>query len=390
MSELPNQAAFQAASPSCKISAETPPRQNPIEPQEGSPFSLLADISDNGSVADWSQSSNLDDISIMSGSTTPPTPGTSGTGNTNPTPPTSWKPMKPIMGNICRVGKDEEAARTGGLPKSDWSNLDATALNEPVTPNQYRSSSIATSQKVHNYRRTGLKDKFARSGDLVTFQHHVWSHLVDTGMDSIAYVPDPVDPNIMVNIVKDHGRFTLESVSRLIKPQLLKYDSYDKANDAEASEFLVDSLEADLAKELREIKEPDDPFPKVWIRFIRTIRSISIDRFEDLKKKIKACKPTQYPGQDLSKMALDLRSYAKELEVAGQYDHNLTLHMLNSFLDAGGQGNEDFRFPLRTIKANLNTALIEIGYLSYQDAHQKMVNDKLTYKDVYTIQDIAG
>jgi hypothetical protein len=192
------------------------------------------------------------------------------------------------------VGKDEEAAWTGGLPKSDWSNLDATALNEPVTPNQYRSSSIATSQKGHNYRRTGLKDKFARSGDLVTFQHHVWSHLVDTGMDSIAYVPDPVDPNIMVNIVKDHGRFTLESVSRLIKPQLLKYDSYDKANDAEASEFLVDSLEADLAKELREIKEPDGPFPKVWIRFIRTIRSISIDRFEDLSRR--RSRPVNHPS----------------------------------------------------------------------------------------------
>jgi hypothetical protein len=194
----------------------------------------LADLSDNGSITEWSTSYDLDDISIMSGSTPPPTQGATGTGSIPPSPSLPWKPMKPIMGNICQVGKDEEAAWTGRLPKSDWSALDATALNEPVTPNQYRSSSIATSQKGHNYRRTGLKEKFARAGDLVTFQHHVWNHLVDTGMDSIAYVPDPVDPCLMVNIVKDHGRFTLESISRLIKPQLLKYDGYDKANDTEA------------------------------------------------------------------------------------------------------------------------------------------------------------
>jgi len=154
------------------------------------------------------------------------------------------------MGDIIRVGPTDEEAWTGCLPKADWSGLAATALQEPVTPNQFRSSSIATAQKGHNFRKSGLPVKFARSGDLVTFQHKVWNHLVDTGMDSIAYIPDPVDSSLMVNVVEDHGRFTLESVTKQVQSQLTKYDMYDKTNDAEATDFLLDSLEDDLAKEL--------------------------------------------------------------------------------------------------------------------------------------------
>ncbi len=273
-------------------------------------------------------------------------PATTGGLNVTPTLSTGWKPIKPIMGDVCRVGKDEEAAWTGGLPKSDWSGLDSTALQEPVTPNQFRSTYIATSQKSHNYRKTGLAVKFARSGDLASLEQQVWHQLKDTGMDSIAYVPDPVDRTRMVNVVKEHGRFSVQSITKQIQPQLLKYDSYDKANDRESSDFLLDSLESELSKELHEIKDIDDPFPVLWLRLIHTVRSTSIDRFENLKKRVKTCKPSNFAGEDLSKMALNLQAYAKELELAGQYDHNLTLHMLNSFLEAGGQDNEDFRFPL--------------------------------------------
>jgi hypothetical protein len=205
---------------------------------------------------------------------------------------------------------------------------------------------------------------------------------MDAGMDPVAYVPDPVDPTKMVNCVKEHGRFTVESISKQIKLQLSKYDTYDQQNDREARQFLLDILDSNLAREVRDVSEPGKAFPITFLRLIKTIRSTSIDRFEQLKNRIKQRKPHQYSGQDLSKMASDLRAEARELEIAGQYDHNLTLHMLDAFLEGGGNNNEDFRFPLRGLKDKLSKALLEIGYMAPPVATKHMADHGLTYKDI--------
>ncbi|KAI2500078.1 hypothetical protein MHU86_14405 [Fragilaria crotonensis] len=82
----------------------------------------------------------------------------------------------------------------------------------------------------------------------------------------------------------------------------------------------------------------------------------------DLKAAIKACHPLQYAGENLEARAADYRKDARELMTAGQYNHNLTLMMLTTFLVARGAGNEDFRFPLRSTKQKLDQALLDIGY----------------------------
>ena len=70
---------------------------------------------------------------------------------------------------------------------------------------------------------------------------------------------------------------------------------------------------------------------------------------------------------------------------AGQYDHNLTLGMLKTFLLAGGSGNEDFRFPLRSVsKQRLEQALLDIGFKDKEAANLHMQAEKLTYKDICT------
>jgi hypothetical protein len=61
-------------------------------------------------------------------------------------------------------------------------------------------------------------------------------------------------------------------------------------------------------------------------------------------------------------LGADFRKDARLLTTTGQYDHNLTLSMLKIFLLAGGSGNEDYRFPLRSVKQDLDKALLEIGY----------------------------
>ncbi|KAI2511910.1 hypothetical protein MHU86_2426 [Fragilaria crotonensis] len=121
---------------------------------------------------------------------------------------------------------------------------------------------------------------------------------------------------------------------------------------------------------------------QLWLQFLKSIQSTSIERFEDLKAIIKARLPSQYSGENLEQLAAHFRKDANELTTAGQYDHNLTLAMLKIFLLAGGSGNEDFRFPLRSVKQKLEQALLDIGFKDKEAANLHMQVNKLTYKDI--------
>ena len=295
---------------------------------------------------------------------------------------TSNKPQTPIMGGITLLAKDEWVAWTGGTPKADWSGLDPSSLTTNTTPNQLRPLYASSSQKRYNHRRTGLTNVYSPSADLTVFQNAVWNHLLDTGIDSIAYLQDPEDGSRMTNVVKSHARFTVQSAKSLIDVQASKYDSYDRTNDVAARAFLLASLETSLSNKIEEKIEDNDSFPIVWLQLIKTIQSTSIERFEDLKQAIKKRHPSQYSGENLEQLAADFRKDARELTTAGQYDHNLTLAMLKIFLQAGGAGNEDFRFPLRSVKQELDQALLDIGYKEKTAANKHMVDNKLTNLDI--------
>jgi hypothetical protein len=53
---------------------------------------------------------------------------------------------------------------------------------------------------------------------------------------------------------------------------------------------------------------------------------------------IKVRHPSQYSGKNLAKLGKHFVDDATLLESAGQYDHNLMLHMVKIFLQAGGEG----------------------------------------------------
>ena len=115
------------------------------------------------------------------------------------------------------------------------------------------------------------------------------------------------------------------------------------------------------------------PFlPVVWLQFLKSIQSTSIERFKDLKATIKARLPSQYPGENLEFLAAYFRKDANELTTAGQYDQNLTLGMLKTFLLAGGSGNKDFHFPLCSVKQRLEQAFLDIGFKDNEAANLHM------------------
>ncbi|KAI2511804.1 hypothetical protein MHU86_2536 [Fragilaria crotonensis] len=247
--------------------------------------------------------------------------------------PSSSKPLVPLIGGITLVTKDEWSAWTGGKPNHTWTGLDGSiALLEHTSPNQLRPVYVSAAQKGYNFRRTGHKISFKPSDDLISFQNVVWDHLKDTGMDSIAYLRDPTDDAKMTNVIKAHARYTVQSAKLLAEAQVQRYDKYDRTNDMAARTYLLASLSTELSNKVTEKLDDSDSFPVVWLQFLKSIQSTSIERFEDLKAIIKARLPSQYSGENLEQLAAHFRKDANELTTAGQYDHNLTLAMLKIFL----------------------------------------------------------
>ena len=286
------------------------------------------------------------------------------------------KLKKPIMGDLAQTDTDKWLAWTGGKPKVDWTGLEKST-NDYETPNQMRP---IYDVKGYNHRKSGLSDKFNKTDLLIPFKKRVWTHLKDTGLDTISYLPDM--RNDMSCVIYDHSRYTLESVREASKLQVTKYDKYDTSNNTAAVAFLLDSLSPALGETISEKLEETDSFHVVWLQLMNEIQVQTVERLEAIKMEIKSRKPQQYPGQDLDQLAVHFRAGALELYNAGQYEHNLTLSMIKTYLTAGGTDNEDYRFSLRMLKSKLDDELLAIGYMDKTQADDHMIKHKLHYKDI--------
>jgi hypothetical protein len=169
------------------------------------------------------------------------------------------------MGGLVQTTKDEWSSWTGGKPKADWTGLDPSAAQTHQSPNQLRSLYVKTSQDSYNFRTTGLTIKFSEKDDLAKFSTTIFNKLEDWGMDTITYLPAPEDPTLMLLIVSNHSRFTLNWVEQASTPLQVLFDDYDKANDKAAKLFLLDSLSTDLQDHLELSLEPSFPFIIVWM-----------------------------------------------------------------------------------------------------------------------------
>ena len=124
---------------------------------------------------------------------------------------TVMKPTKSTMGNISAMTTREWSAWTGSKPKYDWSGLDASAPSDYAMPNQLCPIYVSLAQKGYNHWHKGIDDKFTKGSDHFNFARLVWKHLVDTGMDTIAYLPSTKDPQEMVSIVQYYSQYSLKT-----------------------------------------------------------------------------------------------------------------------------------------------------------------------------------
>jgi len=313
---------------------------------------------------------------------------TPGTAPTTPSTATQNPVNVPTMGGLTSDSNGSSVAWTGGKPTPNWTQLHSSAPTVPTFSAQCRMAKAHHSApKAYTHRTTGLSPKFSKTSDLKTFQEDIWEHFKTTGLDTIAYVPDPGNAlTRMISCVTDHARLSVDHVSTHIVKQQQKYDEYDKANDAEATKYLLNSIDDSLLKEIRNIRNESDAFPVLFMHLIGIVRSVSIDRFNRIKKQIENRHPSQYAGEDLAQMSQDFLTDANELEIAGQYDHNLTLNMLEAFLEGGGKEHtrdaEDYRHELRNLKETLNKKLPAIAFLESSDATKVMAAEHLTFRDI--------
>jgi hypothetical protein len=178
----------------------------------------------------------------------------------------------------------------------------------------------------------------------------------------------------MINVIENHSRFTVKTsivASGLLYPD---FDKYDMTNDTAAREVLLDSLDSKLSKTVDEkTKEMKTlTFVVLWLQFIECIQVRSVRTYDMIIDRIKAHHPSQFRGQNIKALAKAFREDARVLDHAGHYDQKLTLHMLEAFLKAGGDGNEEHFLPLRLKKLELDKELIirvhvlvEVGSLKY-------------------------
>lgn len=93
----------------------------------------------------------------------------------------------------------------------------------------------------------GLETKFSPSTTTSkvtihqSFSTQVWRHLVLHGLDLLFYIKDENDK--MINIVKNFALLTTEEAINSHALFSTIYDKYDKSNNRDSKEFLLNSID---------------------------------------------------------------------------------------------------------------------------------------------------
>ena len=274
----------------------------------------------------------------------------------------TFSPPKPIMGGLRFIDDKHQAPWTGGKPKADWLGLvDPSPPN--IAPTQFRTTSISSSTKSQVYRQRGLSTKLSSGQDLISFQREVIRFFTSRGMDSITYLPNPMDSNNMVSIITDFGMFTMKSARELESNLEPLYDDYDRNNSHDAREFLLNSVSPRLKQQLNEHCEIDGSFIEYWMRLMHIIRPTHLELYTRMKEALKTRKLQDYPGQNVELLCSAYWSDYRSLHGAGMYDHQLTFHMASTLMS--GCGTEDYNVRIRPFKNKINRRALDIRHKTY-------------------------
>ena len=270
----------------------------------------------------------------------------------------------------------------GGEPLPDWSGLRPKAR---IRSNMcFRPLDPVAGQKSTIIRTTGMKEKFAKTSRLTEFQKKVFKHLRDTGLDTVAYLPDPRDASNVLNVVEYHAQFTSDSVAALASSKKIQaqFDEWDKVNDYEATTYLLDSLEVSIREDIDPFLEEQDSFAATWLKLVKHLIITTSKTFDDIKATIRSTRPQQFEGQNIELMSKTFIRLATELNNAGYYEHTLTLNMVEGFLKASMDSVGTFHYAMNKLREEVDAKVQASVFLPKQDQQVEFAKAKLLFKDV--------
>jgi len=234
-------------------------------------------------------------------------------------------PPTPKMGGVVPVNS-KDIAWTGGKPKHDWSGLaeiipDATkrsgykAPDNYDSPGQVRILDPTNALKAYNTRKkpSFLEARIDSKVDLRMFFDALGTHLVSNGLDTIAYLNDPSDNTIMVNTLESYNKFSEDSARTAGDALVALFDDYDRTNNRCAKELLELCLDKTLLEKLKLRVQPNDFFGVHIVILAQIIQVGASTRNDYLEEQIKKISASQYPGNDIEAMCLDITRHVKDL-----------------------------------------------------------------------------
>ena len=148
------------------------------------------------------------------------------------------------------------------------------------------------------------------------------------------YLPDPIDDQLMVNVVKNHSIFlgSPDSTIRKMLEQAEKFDDFDCKNSKVLATYFFDSLSPKLQSHLNLLVEPEekDLFTCVWIRVLSKVSKVSSSFYDELKTKVKQVKPNAFSRENIEEWYKALLPDLDQLLQGGKYEHVITEHILGN------------------------------------------------------------
>ena len=253
--------------------------------------------------------------------------------------PKNAKPPDFIMGKYIesQAGCGDWHIVAGGKPLVDWSGIDATEPRSTFVPTQTRSFKSKYKTSEYEQRTTPMSTKFKEGMSLRDLIDKVTAHSENHGLNTWAYLPDPYDPTKMLNVIEDYPKFLAspdDTVERALT-QSEQYDRFDFENTKALAEYLFQSLSPDLQSHLKLMltTKEQSHFICVWIRLLGKITTVSSTFYEEVKGKIRACKPNQFPKESIEDWHKHILPSVDILISADMYEHSLTESMLTNLVN---------------------------------------------------------
>jgi hypothetical protein len=244
--------------------------------------------------------------------------------------------VPPTIGGVYH-----DIAWTGGKPDAGWTK---SANQTPNTPFAMR---MEGEKAIKTYARntTGRSLKFKRDDpqdSLHCFAEDAATHMEQTGMDSVFYFADPVDPTRMLDLFESHMHFTPEAVrtSILTMKASNTYDSYDLDNLKHSRTWLENSVDPTLWNSIRPQITREHTGPDLFMTIVAELQSDSIQSMRAKERKFEALKLKDYPGENVKLLNTDILLLVEVMEKNRSLPIDALLTIVDKYTESA---SEDFR-----------------------------------------------